>query len=215
VRLDPSARRAWVGDQEILLTTQLFDLLSYFLEHRGEAISFETLAAEVWAYPHGAGDHHFLHTAVYRLRRILSSAGLDDLVDGIRGYGYRVSAGQREPAVLVEAARSPARAIGVFDPSDPDLRLTLVNDAAVEITGHSMEALMGLPQIGRRLWSPEDRTVIDAVVRDALTAGVAEAHGRRLLRADGSTILVDVSVCRLGQPDSKPLCLGEATPIDR
>ncbi|MDA0352941.1 MAG: winged helix-turn-helix domain-containing protein [Chloroflexi bacterium] len=211
VRLAPNARRAWVGGRELELTTQLFDLLSFFLAHRGEAVSFEVLASEVWAYPHGAGDHHFLHTAVYRLRRILNGAGIDDLVDGIRGYGYRISAGppiKEEPAVLA------TRAIGVFDPRDADLPLSIVNDAAVGLTGYSMEALTRMPHIVDRLWPPEARLVINAVVDDAVRTGAADAAGLSLRRADGSTVLVDIAITRLGA-SAAPLCLGEATPLDR
>lgn len=211
VDIDRAARRAFVQDRELPLTTQLFDLLTYFLARRGEAISFDDLAAEVWAYPNGGGDHHFLHTAVYRLRRILSAAGIEGLIDGIRGFGYRISVDPPvSTAITVEVEVESA--IAVFDPADPELRLTMVNDAAVQLTGYSVEALTNLQQATTKLWSASERVLIDAAVAEALQNGSAETHGRRLICADGSTISVNIALSRLGLPNRDPLCLAEITP---
>lgn len=210
LRIDRSTRRAYVRDEELPLTTQLFDLLAFFLDHRGEAISFEDLAVSVWAYQPNVGDHHFLHTAVYRLRRILNDAGVEDLIDGIRGYGYRVKAG---PAPRKEAVQEAPRAIAVFDPMDPDLRLAMVNEAAVQLTGYSVATLTNLRQAAKRLWDPEEREQIDAAVRETLESGSAKARGRHLIRADGTVILVDVLFSRLDLPGREPLCLAEVSPL--
>lgn len=197
-----------MGDHELPLTTQLFDLLTYFLDHRGEAVSFEDLAAAVWAYSRDVGDHHFLHTAVYRLRRILETAGVEDLVDGIRGFGYRIKAG----AVGVADPTTP-HAVAVFDPADPDLRLAMVNDAAVQLTGYNVATLTNLREAVTSLWTPEERIVIDAAVRETLERGSAQVQGRRLTRADGTVVLVDIALSRLDLPGRDPLCLVEVNPL--
>ena len=213
--LDSSARRAFAAGRELAITTQLFDLLAFFLDHRGAAVSFEELAAEVWAYPYGAGDHHFVHTAVYRLRRILHAAGIDGLIEGVRGFGYRISAAPEPTATPAKAIRTAGRAIAVFDPFDPNLRFTMANEAALELTGYELEVLMDLPGAARRLWTPDERAIIDRVVRDALASGTATTSGRQLLRANGETVAVDVFLSRLDVANGSPLCVAEARKSDR
>lgn len=209
LNIDGAARRVCVADEELPLTTQLFDLLMYLLDRRGEAVSFEDLAEAIWAYPPG-GDHHFLHTAVYRLRRVLAAAGVDGLIDGIRGFGYRIDA---HPRIVIEHRGDAARAIAVFNPADPDLRMTMVNDGALRLTGYSVEALTNLRDAVTQLWPPDDRAILDRAVQSALESGTAQSDGRQLLRADGTTIVVNVSICRLGVSGQEPLCLAEVTPV--
>ena len=208
--IDEDARRAFVGGDELPLTTQLFDLLAFFMSRRGTAVSFEELASEVWSYPYGAGDHHFLHTAVYRLRRILLNGGVDNLVEGIRGFGYRVSARAQADASSIETMRTVGRPIAVFDPLDPDLRFSMVNEAALQLTGYEIEVITNLPRAARRLWTPGERAFVDLAVGDALASGTATTWGRELLRADGETVIVDLFFSRLEVANGNPLCVAEA-----
>lgn len=213
IRLERTERRAFVGSHELALTTQLFDLLEYLLDHRGEAVSFNQLASEVWSYTHGVGDHHFLHTAIYRLRRILQGTGIDDLIEGVRGFGYRVRAepvAPKAPVMSLTLAAS-SRAIAVFDPSDPALRLLMANEATLELTGYDIDTLTNLPGSSTRLWRPEEREKVDAVIREALASGCAHASGLRLLRANGEEVAVDLTVSRLDLPDRGPLGVAEVT----
>ncbi len=210
IRIDRPARRAYVGDDELPLTTQLFDLLAFFMDHRGAAVSFDDLAAAVWSYPRNVGDHHFLHTAVYRLRRILATAGVDDLIDGIRGFGYRIKAAPPPDEVPVTLA---PQAVAVFDPTDPDLRLAMANDATVQLTGYNIAALTNLREAATSLWSPEERVAIDAAVRETLNRGSAHALDRKLTRADGTVVRVDIAFSRLDLPGREPLCLAEVNPL--
>jgi DNA-binding winged helix-turn-helix (wHTH) protein len=209
LRIDRIARQATVDGRELPLTSRVFDLLVYFLDRAGTAVSFDEIAADVWSY-HYMGDRHFLHTAVYRLRQALSAAELPEIVEGIRGFGYRVHG----MAAVDDASETlgPVRGVAVFDPLDPDLRLRMVNDAAVDLTGLSVEALTQLPEAQMRLWSTRERDVIDEMVREALDRGSATSCGRTLLRADGSALLVDVAMTRLDLPDGQVLCLAEFTP---
>lgn len=214
--MERTERRAFVGDHELALTTQLFDLLEYLLAHRGEAVSFDQLASEVWSYTHGAGDHHFLHTAIYRLRRILLEAGVDNLVEGVRGFGYRVRAESITANVplMPLALAASSRAIAVFDLIDPTLPLLMANEAALELTGYDIETLTSLPGSSARLWRPNERVKVDAVIREALASGCAHASGLQLLRASGDEIAVDLIVSRLDLPDRGPLGVAEVTVSD-
>ena len=210
LRVDRTTRRAYVDEQELPLTTQLFDLLAFFLEHRGLAISFEELAVAVWAYQPDVGDHHFLHTAVYRLRRILSDVGVDDLIAGIRGYGYRV---KPDHTRRVETTAEPTIAIAVFDPLDPELPITMANDAAVQLTGHSVATLTNRSDVAGRLWDADERAALDATIWEALDLGQSTIRAQRLTRADGTVVRVDVSLSRLDLSGRGPLCLAEIRPL--
>lgn len=48
LRLDVSRRRAWVGERELHLTSREFDLLTYFMRHRGLVLPRAQLLREVW-----------------------------------------------------------------------------------------------------------------------------------------------------------------------
>lgn len=216
LKIDPDTRRAFVAGRELPVTTQLFDLLAFFMARRGTAVSFEELASEVWGYPYGDGDRHFLHTAVYRLRRILNDAGVDDLIEGIRGFGYRISA---TPDLLprpVEANGTAPRAIMVIDPLDPGLRISMVNDAALELSGYELAELTNLPQgADEPIWMPEERAIVLRAVQEAMASGTPTSTGRQILRADGETITVDLSLSRINCATGGPLCIAELHLSDR
>ena len=48
IRLDPGARRAWRGDEEIMLSRKEFDLVHLLMSRAGEIVSREDLMLEVW-----------------------------------------------------------------------------------------------------------------------------------------------------------------------
>jgi DNA-binding response OmpR family regulator len=48
IRLDPEARRAWRGDEEITLSRKEFDLVHLLMARAGEVVSREELMLEVW-----------------------------------------------------------------------------------------------------------------------------------------------------------------------
>jgi DNA-binding winged helix-turn-helix (wHTH) protein len=199
-----------VGDEELPLTTQLFDLLVFFLDHGGAAVSFQDLATAVWSYPPDLGDHHFLHTAVYRLRRILNTAGVDDLITGIRGFGYRIKAGTTTHHTATPE-KPPAAA--VFDPADPELRLSMVNDAAVQLTGYDVASLTSVGGAPPSLWDQAERAAIDDAVRIAVDRGHSQIEVQRLTRSDGSVIPAELQLSRLDLPGRDPLCLVEINPL--
>ena len=86
LKLDRGGHRAWVEDQETLLTALEFRLLCTLLDRRGRVQSREQLLDEVWGV-RAAVTTRTVDTHVKRLRQKLGSAG--DYVETIRGVGYR------------------------------------------------------------------------------------------------------------------------------
>ncbi len=85
VRIDPSARRAWVDDQLIELTAVEFDLLLALAQHQGMVLSREQLLEKAWGYDY-FGDTRVVDVHIGHVRQKL---GNDRLIETIRGVGYR------------------------------------------------------------------------------------------------------------------------------
>jgi len=209
LRLNLVARRAFIEDSELQITMQLFNLLAFFLEHRGAALSFEELAAPVWARPRRLGDHHLVHTAVYRLRRALTAAGLENEIEAVRRYGYRLNAERPAAAPPNGSGDATGLALAVFDPTDPSRRISMANEATARLTGYGLRELTTQAGSMTRLWEPEQLAVVDEAVQDALSSGSAESLGRDLRRASGETVTVDVVFSRVHLAKHEPLCAAE------
>jgi two-component system phosphate regulon response regulator PhoB len=87
--LDRSARRVMQSDRELTLTSTEFNLLEFFLLHRGHAYSREQLLESVW------GSHRYVtprtvDVHVRRLReQIEEQADSPKYLTTVRGFGYR------------------------------------------------------------------------------------------------------------------------------
>ncbi|MCG8356323.1 MAG: response regulator transcription factor [Kiloniellales bacterium] len=85
--LDPTRRQVTLPSGEVELTAREFDLLHYFIQNPGRAVTRETLLANVW----GDDDHHTLNVVdvyVSYLRRKLSLSRAERYLRTVRGYGY-------------------------------------------------------------------------------------------------------------------------------
>lgn len=89
LRLDLTAKRVFVNDIEIELTAQDVTLLSVFLRHPHRAYTREALLDQMTVGKDNtpAAVEH----AISRLRRKLDQAGAPDLIQTVRGIGYRLS----------------------------------------------------------------------------------------------------------------------------
>jgi two-component system alkaline phosphatase synthesis response regulator PhoP len=85
VRIDPTARRVWVEDQEIDLTATEFDLLRVLAENHGRVLTREQLLQKVWGYDY-YGDDRVVDVHIGHIRRKL---GDDGCIVTVRGVGYR------------------------------------------------------------------------------------------------------------------------------
>lgn len=86
IRIDKIAHQVYVGDQEVDLSFKEFELLCYFLENKGVALSRERILNNVWNYDY-YGDARTIDTHVKKLRNKLGKYG--DSIVTIRGMGYK------------------------------------------------------------------------------------------------------------------------------
>jgi Response regulators consisting of a CheY-like receiver domain and a winged-helix DNA-binding domain len=94
LRIDRAAHRVTVGDEEVELTATEFKLLLSLAERRGRVQPRTRLLQTVWdASPDIQTRTVDMH--VQRLRTKLGPAG--DLIETVRGFGYRINSGQPRP----------------------------------------------------------------------------------------------------------------------
>jgi len=90
LRLDPLRQRARMGDSEVRLTKVEFLILVTLVEARGRFVSREGLLREVWQMDFDPGTN-LVYTHVANLRQKLTDGGMADLLETVRGKGYRVT----------------------------------------------------------------------------------------------------------------------------
>lgn len=86
LRLDSGGHRAWVDDQETVLTALEFRLLTTLLSRRGRVQTRERLLQDVWGIEADVTTRT-VDTHVKRLRQKLGGAG--EYIETLRGVGYR------------------------------------------------------------------------------------------------------------------------------
>ncbi|MCR5754510.1 MAG: response regulator transcription factor [Acetatifactor sp.] len=87
IELDKSAHRVLIDGQEIDLSFKEFELLSYFLENKGIALTREKILNNVWNYDY-FGDARTIDTHVKKLRSKMGAKG--DLIKTVWGVGYKL-----------------------------------------------------------------------------------------------------------------------------
>lgn len=75
------------GNQEIKLTDKEFELLRFFLTHKGEILSKERLSEEVWKLPFSPTTN-LVEVTVKNLRKKIETDNSDNLIKTIYGEGY-------------------------------------------------------------------------------------------------------------------------------
>ncbi len=87
--IDPIARRAFRGAQELQLSAREFDLLSVLMRNAGRALSREQLLGLVWGED-WIGDPRTLDVHVRWLRlKIEEDPAMPTYIQTVRGHGYR------------------------------------------------------------------------------------------------------------------------------
>jgi DNA-binding response OmpR family regulator len=93
VRVDTDARRAWIGDTELELTTKEFDLLSVLVSDAGKVVTREQIMREVWDSKWW-GSTKTLDMHISWLRRKLGDdAHNPRYITTVRGVGFRFERG--------------------------------------------------------------------------------------------------------------------------
>lgn len=86
ILIDKSAHLVTVDDNRIDLSYKEFELLSYFVENEGIALSREKILNHVWNYDY-FGDARTIDTHVKKLRNKMGEKG--DYIKTIWGMGYK------------------------------------------------------------------------------------------------------------------------------
>ena len=84
--IDKAAHQATVDDKPMDLSFKEFELLTYFLENEGIALSREKILNSVWNYDY-FGDARTIDTHVKKLRSKLGEKG--EMIKTIWGMGYK------------------------------------------------------------------------------------------------------------------------------
>ena len=86
IRIDKAAHSVTVDGEPVELSYKEFELLTYFLENKGIALSREKILNSVWNYDY-FGDARTIAPHVKKLRSKLGSQG--ELIKTIWGMGYK------------------------------------------------------------------------------------------------------------------------------
>lgn len=89
ITLDKTAHMVTVDGQTVDLSFKEFELLAYFMENQGIALSRETILNHVWNYDY-FGDARTIDTHVKKLRSKMGAKG--DCIKTIWGMGYKFEA---------------------------------------------------------------------------------------------------------------------------
>ena len=86
IRMDKAAHLVTVGTERVELSYKEFELLAYFIENQGIALSREKILNHVWNYDY-FGDARTIDTHVKKLRNKLGKSG--DYIKTIWGMGSK------------------------------------------------------------------------------------------------------------------------------
>lgn len=88
IELDKAAHQVTIDGKLVDLSYKEFELLTYFMENQGIALSREKILNNVWNYDY-FGDARTIDTHVKKLRSKMGAKG--DLIKTIWGMGYKLS----------------------------------------------------------------------------------------------------------------------------
>lgn len=87
IRIDKSAHQVMIDEELIELSYKEFELLTYFVENQGIALSREKILNNVWNYDY-FGDARTIDTHVKKLRSKMGTKG-NEYIKTIWGIGYK------------------------------------------------------------------------------------------------------------------------------
>lgn len=91
VQLDRATHHVHVHDQAVELAPTEFRLMAFFLENQGRVFSRAELLRRAWGKDIKAGQRT-VDVHVRRLRQQLEPFGCEEMIQTVRGFGYRFSA---------------------------------------------------------------------------------------------------------------------------
>ena len=87
IKIDTLARTALINGEEVQLTPKEYELLIYFIENKGIALSRQQILNSVWNYDY-YGDLRTVDTHVKQLRNKIKDAS--QYITTVRGFGYKL-----------------------------------------------------------------------------------------------------------------------------
>ncbi len=91
IKLDLNAHRAYVNDESINMGPTEFRLLEFFMTHADRVYSRNQLLDYVWGRNMYV-EERTVDVHIVRLRKLLKPLNCDQMIQTVRGYGYRFSA---------------------------------------------------------------------------------------------------------------------------
>lgn len=102
VALDRATHRVRIRDMSVELAPTEFRLMAFFLENQGRVFSRAELLTRAWG-PNIRAGQRTVDVHVRRLRQQLEPFGCAQMIQTVRGFGYRFSVDANEPRDSVEA----------------------------------------------------------------------------------------------------------------
>jgi len=87
IRMDLAAREVFIADEKVALTPKEYELLKYFIDNKGIALSRDKILNAVWNYDY-FGDLRTVDTHIKQLRAKLGNYAF--YVSTVRSIGYRL-----------------------------------------------------------------------------------------------------------------------------
>ena len=84
----PEKYRAFVNNRELKLTPKEFELLKFLATNRGQVFTRDVLLNRIWGYEY-FGDTRTVDVHVRHLRQKLQDLGSPNIIETVRGIGYR------------------------------------------------------------------------------------------------------------------------------
>jgi DNA-binding response OmpR family regulator len=89
LKIDKTARRVYLNDEERIFTTKEFDLLTFLAEHPNHVFSKEELFKEIWEME-SVGDIATVTVHIKKIReKIEKTTSKPQYIETIWGVGYR------------------------------------------------------------------------------------------------------------------------------
>lgn len=95
LELDRLKHQAFAGGKMLDLTPREFQLLEHFMMHKDDVVRRTELLEKVWDM-HFDPESNVVDVHVGNLRRKLREAGYDDLIETVRGVGFRLNGSLRD-----------------------------------------------------------------------------------------------------------------------
>jgi DNA-binding response OmpR family regulator len=90
VTLDPASHRVWRGAIVIPLTAREFSLLHFLMSRAGDVLSRMEILEHVWDMNYD-GSSNLVDVHIANLRRKLAVPGAQDIIETVRGAGFRAA----------------------------------------------------------------------------------------------------------------------------